>query len=80
LEISPAKAQSSKEKGKNSYELFLFLCSELCGLGGFAGDIPTFGCNTTALLAPPACQNRRFQIFKMAIVKGTVNETSHNQT
>jgi hypothetical protein len=52
----------------------------LCGLGGFAGDIPRFGCNTTALFAPPACQNRYFQILKIVTLKGTADEIRHDQT
>jgi hypothetical protein len=52
----------------------------LCGLGGFAGDIPRFGCNTTALFAPPACQNRYFQILKIVTLKGTADEICHDQT
>jgi hypothetical protein len=65
---------------KNSYEFFLSLVIRTLRLGGFAGDLPRFGCNTSALLAPPACQNRYFQILKIAAPKGTADEIRHDQT
>jgi hypothetical protein len=43
-----AKTPSSDEKNNNSFKLFLFLFSDLCDLGVFAGDIPSLGCGFAA--------------------------------
>jgi hypothetical protein len=50
--LTPAKAQSTPSFGTERLiilQTILFIFSDLCGLGVFAGDIPSFGCGFAAL-------------------------------
>jgi hypothetical protein len=44
-----AKVPSSDEQEKYSFALISPFSPDLCGLGVFAGDIPSFGCGYAAL-------------------------------